>query len=225
MRKVWVIGGLTGIGKALCDLIIHNCDYQVTPTGEEVDVRVKIQLIKFLEVNGPFDITVYCAGIKHLGNITDLSSAYLVDEFYVNAIGFINTMGALASSQNSGKVVCVVSTAADIPMRHSIGYCSSKAALKMAVRCAARELAPGWSVVGVSPHIVDDTPMTISADKKIQELCNLAKTNAMEYELSRVPMKRRTNPFEVAEFIYQVMEMSPYLTGSIINFAGGTNVS
>ena len=220
-KKVWVIGGLTGIGKALSDLIVKQCDYWVAPTGEEVDVCIKGQLVDFLDANGPFDVTVYCAGVKHLGMIATVSQTDLVSMFCVNVIGFINTMSALSISQNFGKVVCVVSTAADIPMRTSIGYCSSKAALKMAVQCAAREMAPTWSVVGVSPHIVADTPMTKSSDEIIEAMRHWTPDEALQYELAQVPMGRRTTADEVAKFIYQVMDMSPYLTGSVIDFAGG----
>jgi len=221
MPNVWVIGGLTGIGKALSDFIIHNGYYQVVTTGEEVDVCSKPKLGEFIITNAPFDIVIYCAGIKRLANIPSLSQMDLASEFNVNVIGFINTMTVLTQNQNGGKMVCVVSTAADIPMRHSIGYCSSKAALKMAVKCCARELAPDWSVVGVSPHIVDGTPMTEDCDEAIQAMCGLTKEEAMEYELKLIPMNRRTTQFEVAKFICHVMEMSPYLTGSVIDFAGG----
>jgi NAD(P)-dependent dehydrogenase (short-subunit alcohol dehydrogenase family) len=62
--------------------------------------------------------------------------------------------------------VAISSNSAQIARRQSIPYCASKAALSMALRCAARELAgEGMLVYGYEPGLLAGTPMTAgSAD-------------------------------------------------------------
>lgn len=57
--------------------------------------------------------------------------------------------------------VAISSNSAHIARRQSIAYCASKAALSMALRCAAREIAgEGYLVYGYEPGLLAGTPMT-----------------------------------------------------------------
>ena len=93
--------------------------------------------------------------------------------FYVNALGPITLLQAwvhmletteLGTTQGPKQFVAISSNSAHIARRNSIAYCASKAALSMALRCAARELAgEGKLVYGYEPGLLAGTPMTAAS--------------------------------------------------------------
>ena len=182
----------------------------------------------------------YCAGVNLLDRIEDISPIDLQQTFDVNVMGFINLLKVLtlaASGVTTRKwahetdyqpvrfdlasVVAVASDAARNPMRNSIAYCASKAALVQAVRVAARELAPKTRVNSVSPAIIDDTPMTWMIDKAVQAQRGWSEEEARDYERSLIPMRRRAYKHEVASVILQTLAGPEFLTGSNIEITGG----
>jgi NAD(P)-dependent dehydrogenase (short-subunit alcohol dehydrogenase family) len=90
--------------------------------------------------------------------------------FIVNALGPILLLQEWVHMLESTEVgtmpgpkqfVAISSNSAHIARRQSIPYCASKAALSMALRCAARELAgEGMLVYGYEPGLLAGTPMT-----------------------------------------------------------------
>lgn len=67
--------------------------------------------------------------------------------------------------RNARAFVAVSSNSANIARRGSVPYCASKAALSMAIRCAARELAGSpFLVYGWEPGLLRGTPMTQSTE-------------------------------------------------------------
>lgn len=221
MNRVWIIGGKTGIGDAVAIRLAAEGGFDIYITGKEVDVRNRIALSEYIANNGIFDTIIYSAGVNYLSMIPGVSEFEVDEIFHTNVIGFINVLHELTYHQRAGKIICIVSSAADNAMRGSIAYCSSKAALKMAVKCAAREMAPKWSVIGVSPIAVDRTPMTAYIDKAVPALRGWTEQQARDYELSGIPMGRRPDKTEVADLILDIITMSDFLSGSIIDFGGG----
>jgi len=95
------------------------------------------------------------------------------EAFSVNVIGPMELLHRFITSatrhpqENTGKFrrrfVAISSNSARIPRTGSAPYCASKAALSMALRVAARELAPDeWAplVWGYEPGLLAGTPMT-----------------------------------------------------------------
>jgi NAD(P)-dependent dehydrogenase (short-subunit alcohol dehydrogenase family) len=222
MSRAWVIGGNSGIGKAIGDTLEERASAKVERTGPEVDVRDPLELTDFLSDHEFFDYVVFSAGIQKIEKLGHLSAAAfsIID---VNLMGFINVMDALAASQadHPTSIVAVVSDASRVAMRGSIAYCASKAGLAHAVRCAAREMAPAWIVNGVSPGIVDDTPMTEMIDAAVPGIRGWTPEQAREYETSMIPMARRAHKSEVAQAAYFALTGPAYMTGSIIEITGG----
>lgn len=70
----------------------------------------------------------------------------------------------MGTTPSPKQFVAISSNSAHIARRQSIPYCASKAALSMALRCAARELA-GESVLvyGYEPGLLAGTPMTAAS--------------------------------------------------------------
>lgn len=181
--SVWVIGGTSGIGKAIVDTLQHQGHHGfVFATGEEVDVTdqsaIEQELVHISdattgEVEDPLQQVFFCAGISYLnwlGKMDDAGLGNAQEVIDVNLMGFINVMNFLVKAWGDGLLdcqsyqrlpinVCAVSSdAANRPMRTSIAYCASKAGLNMAIRVAARELGPaGWRVWGVAPGMIEHT--------------------------------------------------------------------
>lgn len=196
----------------------------IAPSIDNFDVMHRDSMESWFKHKGKtFDRVVFCAGVNLLGKIGELDEYNIYHSFRVNVIGFINMLDALKRWQGDSpvSVVAIVSDSAHTPMRGSIAYSSSKAALAQAIRCAARELAPAWRVNGISPSVVEDTPMTRSVDAVVPALRGWSEEKAMEYELSLIPMGRRATKSEVARLTIDVLSGPEFLTGAIIPITGG----
>lgn len=226
-----VIGGNSGIGKAFVDedILVGQNSRIFRPGLAELDVNNDNTLEEWFSLARENDIiwyrVVYCAGVNHPAMIGDIDSQNLFETFDVNVMGFIRVLDYLKRFQNpimyNCSILAVVSDAATVAMRGSIGYCASKAALSQAIRCAAREMAPYWRVNGVAPGVVEDTPMTAKLDKLIPAIRDWTPEHAREYEQSMIPMGRRGTPREVARVMLDVLDGPEYLTGAIIPITGG----
>jgi NAD(P)-dependent dehydrogenase (short-subunit alcohol dehydrogenase family) len=229
-----VIGGHAGIGKRFVEMD-KGIDGDIdgtwwVPSIDQLDVTNEADFsnwfVKSLRVDPIMHINrvVYCAGANMpamLGNI-DIDDVRQI--FSVNVIGFINLMDCLIRFNRTYEpcsVVAIVSDAATVAMRGSISYCSSKAALAHAVRCAAREVAGhGWRVNGISPGVVEDTPMTNYLDAVIPSMRGWTEAEARKYELSMVPAGRRCTMEEVAQLMKAVLDGPEFLNGAVIPLSG-----
>lgn len=227
MRKGLVIGGTSGIGAqfvedAKTDERFGGVEW-LTPSVGELDVRSPYSVHKYISENGPFDYLVYCAGVNTLQWIGQITDDVVDDTFAVNVEGFIWMLDAHVSRfpDHTGSIVAITSDASRIAMRTSISYCSSKAAINMAVRCAARELAPRWQVNAVAPGIIANTDMTAYIDATVPAIRGWSQERASEYERSMIPMGRRGTKAEIAQVMRDLLQSPTYLTGTIVEISGG----
>lgn len=226
-----IIGtGTGGIGDAVKDHILSTDNYLEhvfgfvhTPLIDELDVRNEKSIEGWLRENGPLDHIVYSAGVSRLQWIPELDQRSLDKTFDVNVGGMI-MLAALHKDMwpdHEVRFVAIVSDAAHTPMRGSIAYCASKAAQEMAVKCMARELAPLWTVVGVSPGVVEDTGMTNQLADDIPEFRGWTKEQARAYEDKSSVLGRRITKREVAQTVYFALTGPQALNGSILTINGG----
>lgn len=234
--KTLVIGGTSGIGQAVVQRLERAAirDPIMTPDVTECDVTSSFSLHEFFAQSGPFNRIVYSAGVNFLRPLGWLKNPDLEHTFDVNVMGFIRVLDEVVQWRKptlptetgsygwrSVSVVAVVSDSATTAMRHSITYASSKAALAHAIRCAARELAPWCRVNGVSPSIVEDTPMTAAVDEQVKRQRGWTAEEAKAYEMSLMPMGRRCTKQEVAQVVCDVLNGPEFMTGAIIPITGG----
>jgi NAD(P)-dependent dehydrogenase (short-subunit alcohol dehydrogenase family) len=228
--KGLIIGASSGIGRAIAEYVkttgIPMCDEWLTPGTDILDVRSSAECYACLRQEGPFSCIVYSAGVNQLAWVGQLAEPHgnvFGDTWDVNCYGFVRIMSCheLLFPDAEGSAVAISSDAARRPMRGSVAYCSSKAALDMAVRVMARELAPRWRVNAISPGSTEGTFMTSHLDEEIPAFRNWSKHQARQYELSQIPMARRAYPEEIAHFTAQVLEGPDYLTGAILEINGG----
>ncbi|WMI33153.1 oxidoreductase [Microbacterium phage RikSengupta] len=228
--KTLIIGtGTGGIGDEVEDVLIYDRDLQEEeieyhcPTIEQLDVRDQASIDTYMMNFGPFDEIVYSAGVSQLKWIQDLNWRDIDKVLDVNVAGTILVATAhskLFPEHPGVRYAVIVSDAAHTPMRGSISYCVSKAAAEMAVRCMARELAPSWTVVGISPGVVEGTAMTEALAKEIPEFRGWTEDQAREYE-GTPPIGRRVTKREVAETVLFALTGPQALNGSILTINGG----
>jgi NAD(P)-dependent dehydrogenase (short-subunit alcohol dehydrogenase family) len=174
-------------------------------------------------VNSGATDVVFSVGINRLDWVHQVDPIDFAEVMETNVWSFVNLIKALDLQGNGPcNVVAVTSDAAWRPMRTSIAYCASKAALEMAVRVASREYAPaGWRINAVAPGKVHDTPMTKYVDEAVLKLRGWTVEAAEQYELGSTPLGRKVTKEEVAHVIEQVLFGPAAQTGEIIAVNGG----
>ena len=138
---------------------------------EHFDIRNAEALAVAIEESRPSHV-VYSIGVNYLDWLGDLDERHFNRIITVNVWGFVRTLQALREAGCGPCSVVVISSDAAIrPMRTSLAYCASKAALEMAMRVASRELADeGWRINAVAPGKVEGTGMTDYVDIRVLAL-------------------------------------------------------
>jgi NAD(P)-dependent dehydrogenase (short-subunit alcohol dehydrogenase family) len=176
---VLIVGAQKGsLGEAISEEIadsdwlfgkVHTAG--VTDEAHQMDVLRTTRIGEVLADLKP-DIVVCTVGINMPVDASDpYLSSKMSASFSTNVTGpmeilrhFIKSPVRPARADNVKKFVAISSNSARVARRNSVAYCASKAALSMALRVAARELAPGGQVMvwGYEPAWLDGTPMSRS---------------------------------------------------------------
>lgn len=225
-KKVLVLGGSTenSIGAAISERLRWMGHTTFTPFQAMLDVTWDDTgpITKLLDNIQP-DCVVYSVGVNELDWSWNLDKDAFDRLMHANVWGFINVLKALQLSGGPYSVLAITSDAAYRPMRTSMAYCASKAALNQVIRVASRELAvEGWRINGLAPGKVDGTAMTEYVDKRVLEIRNWEKEHAERYEIDSSPIGRKLDCAEVAAAACDVL-LSDALgwTGDIITVNGG----
>lgn len=188
-----------------------------------LDVTDQGSIEQWFRERGAFDKIVYCAGHNELRWTHEHTVDTLTHTYQVNAIGLAAVVAEHERQfpEHGGAITAIVSDSYRTPMRGSLAYSSSKAALVGVIRNLARELAPRWQVNGVSPGIIADTPMTDYIDDTVPVFRGWDADAAKSYEKSMIPMGRRVTKEEVSDLVHYTLNSPDFLTGSILEIAGG----
>jgi NAD(P)-dependent dehydrogenase (short-subunit alcohol dehydrogenase family) len=148
----------------------------------------------------------------------DLSEDIWDQAFRVNVKGAFlmsREVGRLMIQDGArGRIVNIISAAAESPRIGAVQYCCSKAALAMLTRVLALELAPhGITVNSVSPGLIQ-VPQTAPLTPGRREY--------REAFLRGIPLNRLGRPEEVARAVLFLAEDgSEYITGDTLRVDGG----
>ena len=164
---------------------------------------------------GGLDLLVNCAGITRFVAHDDLDG---LDDELIDRIFQVNWRGSFAcvrafrpllDSGDGGTVVNISSIAAVSGIGSNAAYCASKAALNAMTVSLARALAPRIRVLSVSPGLVDsDFIKSLDAEWRAEQA-------------ERTPLKRLTEPEEVADAVLAAATVLTFSTGCIIPVDGG----
>lgn len=180
--------------------------------SDEAAVKEAVKRIK--EVAPVIDVLVNNAGVSHIAPFMMSRMEDLHRVFQVNFFSQMAFTQGLLGSLKKAKGASIVNLTSIAGLDGGIGvtaYGSSKAAIALATKVLAQELAPfKIRVNAVAPGMVE-TDMAASMGEKATE--NTAGSAAL---------KRLARPEEIANLIlYLASEDASYITGQIIRIDGG----
>ena len=241
-KKALVIGGNTGIGRAVCQLYAQEgADVAVGDFGREeagvslleelgatgrdvfglpVDVRseeqVKATIDAAIERFGHLDILVNNAGISgHQGPISTESVDEWAQVMDVNLRGvFFGMKHALPHmiERGYGRVINTASQLAHKPSPFNASYCASKAGVVALTVSVAHEVATTGVTVNAVCPGATDTPMWRTPGNEAWK----------EWKINSLPMKRLGEPVEIAwAYVYLASDEAAYMLGQSISPNGG----
>ncbi|MDQ3287877.1 MAG: pteridine reductase [Pseudomonadota bacterium] len=121
---------------------------------------------------------------------------------------FLSQAAAPYLTATGGAIVNLTDIHGERPLREHTVYCMAKAALLMATRSLALELAPKVRVNAVSPGAI------LWAQGS-------SDTAAQASMLARTPLARTGTPEEVAEAVRWLLQDATYCTGQVLQLDGG----
>lgn len=165
------------LGAAVRDLL-QNKGLRVDTAGVyaemyHLDVTDPARVAQVMNVVRPSQV-VCTAGINEAYSLrAEGLTGGLEYHFAINVTGVLRVLQEwvhmletteMGMTPSPKQFVAISSNSAHVARRQSIAYCASKAALSMALRCAARELAgEGMLVYGYEPGLLAGTPMTAAS--------------------------------------------------------------
>ncbi|SOS48775.1 Oxidoreductase [Tenacibaculum dicentrarchi] len=219
MKTIIVVGGSSGIGKAIVNKLkdthkIINISRTAPEEHENVthyscDV-LNDELPVLEDING----LVYCPGSINLKSFTRLKVADFKTDFEINVVGAINTLKAYETSlaKNNGSVVLFSTVASALGMPFHASIATSKSAVEGLTKSLAAEYATKIRFNAIAPTVTD-TPLA----KRL--LRNEKQQESMQ---DRHPLKKYLTPQEVAGLAsYLLSEDASSITGQIIPMDAG----
>jgi len=223
-KNILIIGGSSGIGLALAELLSTSNTVVVASRSGDSVANLDVQHLPFDATTDQLDVTllpdtlhgfVYCPGSINLRPFKGLSSEAFEKDFQINVMGAINSLKAvLAPLSNSGSASVVffstVAVQTGMPFHSSVA--SSKGAIEGLTRSLAAEFAPKIRVNAIAPSLVN-TPL---ASKFLNNETKMEKAN------ERHPMGRVGSAKEIAQAAaFLLGEESSWMTGRVLQLDGG----
>jgi NAD(P)-dependent dehydrogenase (short-subunit alcohol dehydrogenase family) len=226
MKKFFIVGGSSGIGKELVGLLAdkghtvfatyHKNDIQSdrnNVTYHHLDVIADSLDLDFLP--DQLDGFAYCPGSINLMPFHRIKPDAFVDDYKLQVGGAIKILQQIQNrlkKSESPSVVLFSTVAVQNGFNFHSQVASSKGALEGLTRALAAEWAPTIRVNAIAPSITE-TPLAgrfLNTEDKV-------KTNA-----DRHPLKRIDTPRHIADSaLFLLSEKSSWITGQVMTIDGG----
>ena len=223
-KNILIIGGSSGIGLALAELLSSRNSVYVASRSSESLSQLKVNHIAYDATSDELDVSqlpdnlhgfVYCPGSINLRPFKGLKTEAFINDFELNVIGAVNALKSvlnLLNASGNASVVFFSTVAVQTGMPFHSSVASSKGAIEGLTRSLAAEFAPKIRVNAIAPSLVD-TPL---ASKFLNNELKLEKAN------ERHPMGRVGNAQEIAKATaFLLGEESGWMTGNIVQLDGG----
>ena len=223
-KNILIIGGSSGIGLALADLLSSSNNIYVASRSSDNLAGLNAHHINFDATSESLDASllpekldgfVYCPGSINLRPFKGLSVEAFEKDFQINVTGAINSLknvlGNLSASGNASIVFfSTVAVQTGMPFHSSVA--ASKGAIEGLTRSLAAEFAPKIRVNAIAPSLVN-TPL---ASKFLNNDTKLEKAN------ERHPLGRIGSAKEIAQAAaFLLGEESSWMTGRVLQLDGG----
>ena len=223
-KNILIIGGSSGIGLALADLLSSSNNIYIASRSRDNLAGLNARHINFDATSESLDTSllpekldgfVYCPGSINLRPFKGLSVEAFEKDFQINVTGAINSLknvlGNLSASGNASIVFfSTVAVQTGMPFHSSVA--ASKGAIEGLTRSLAAEFAPKIRVNAIAPSLVN-TPL---ASKFLNNDTKLEKAN------ERHPLGRIGSAKEIAQATaFLLGEESSWMTGRVLQLDGG----
>lgn len=176
--------------------------------------QVKAAVAEILRVYHRVDALVNCAGIAHIGLLTDMTEAEWDHLFAVNVRGVFSVTKAVLPgmvSRRTGAIVNVSSMWGEVGASCEAAYSATKAAVIGLTKALAKEVGPS----GVRVNCI--TPGVIDTDMNAQLTAEDRAALAEETPLGRIGTAK-----EVAKTaLFLCGEDASFITGQVVGVSGG----
>jgi len=247
-KKVIVLGGSSGIGKATAERFakegwqvlvaahdLAQCHATVNELAGndhiacELDVRNEEHL-KYLhqtvqEKFSGFEVLVNSIGISQSQAAIDSDFTAWDNSLQVMLYGSVKACRLLVPLiKDGGRIIHVTSIHYERVAKGSSAYGMAKAAITQFSRSLAIELAPRNILANtIAPGFVS-TPMSVKADGKNEVSTEWFKDNYLKYD--HLPLKRVAKPEEIAGVAWFLAGPdASYMTGSVLTVDGGLTIT
>ena len=223
-KNILIIGGSSGIGRALVGLLAptHNI-YVASRSNESLD-NTGVTHLSFDVLNDALDVTalpeqldgfVYCPGSINLRPFRGLKPETFQQDFEINVVGAVKSLQAvllLLQKSPAASLVFFSTVAVQTGMPFHASVASAKGAIEGLTRSLAAEYAPKFRVNCIAPSLTQ-TPL---ADKFLNNEAKLEKAQA------RHPLQQVGSAENVAQMAaFLLGEESLWMTGQILHVDGG----
>jgi NAD(P)-dependent dehydrogenase (short-subunit alcohol dehydrogenase family) len=247
-KKVIVLGGASGIGKAIAErfakegwvVIVASIDLDSTEsvvnnlegeghTAMSVDVTSIVQLESLKEMIAEkftsFHVLINSVGIS--GSAPVLGGDFTAWDRFLQVMmyGAVKACRVLTPlMEDYGRIIHITSIHHERVAAGSSAYGMAKAAITQLTRSLAVELAPRNILANtIAPGFVN-TPMSMKEDGKNELDSDWFKDNYITN--NHLPLKRAARPEEIAGVAWFLAGPdSSYMTGSIVTVDGGLTIT
>lgn len=158
------------------------------------------------------DVLVCCAGVSHIGLISDISEAQWRRLFAVNVDGVYHCVRAALPSMlrnQQGSIVTVASMWGEVGASCEVGYSATKGAVIAMTKALAKELGPSNIRVNcVSPGLI------------LTDMCAALEPEIKAEFCEQTPLGRNGTAEDAAKAILAISEL-PFVTGQVLSVNGG----
>ncbi|MDE0534710.1 SDR family NAD(P)-dependent oxidoreductase [Tenacibaculum sp. L6] len=219
MKTIVVVGGSSGIGKAIITKLKHThkiINISRTAPSNIDNIKhyacdvTKEELPELEEVHG----LVYCPGSINLKSFSRLKLEDFQSDLDINVLGAIKTLKAYESSlaKNNGSVVLFSTVASFLGMPFHASIATSKSAVEGLTKSLAAEYATKVRFNAIAPTVTD-TPLAARL------LRNEKQQESMQ---NRHPLKKYLKAEEVASLAtYLLSDEASAITGQVIPVDAG----
>lgn len=228
MANYLIIGGSSGIGRALVDQLLADGHSVAVWAREARDLPASVAFTAYDVVGAAdppkdavpaeLDGLVYCPGSIDLKSFRSLKAEAFREAFEVNVVGAVRCLQAAERPlKKSGRAAIVLfsTVAVQRGMPFHAGVAAAKGAVEGLVRSLAAEYAPTIRVNAIAPSLTD-TPL---AEKL------LATEEKRQASADRHPLKRVADAAEIAAMAaFLLSDKAAFMTGQVIGMDGGLSV-